>query len=126
MARILLVEDDPLVRAMLVETLMTEGHDITTAEDGAAAVAAYRAAPFDLVITDIVMPGSTGIEAITRLCRDTPKPIIFAISGGGVHMHNDAVLHAAIQAGAARAFAKPVDPDVLTAAIADALATRVA
>ncbi len=73
--RVLVVDDEPLVRAVLTEYLTGDGHQVTTAANGAEALALFRAGTFDLVITDLAMPGLTGdrlAAAIKALAPHTP------------------------------------------------------
>jgi two-component system, OmpR family, response regulator MprA len=75
--RVLVVDDDPLLRRMLERTLVAEGFEVTVAADGSAAlVAAERAAP-DLIVLDVAMPGLDGV-AVCRRLRDKglPTPIL--------------------------------------------------
>ena len=83
MSRILVIEDDDEVRALLESLLTRDGHVVATAANGKQGVAAFLAEPFDLVITDIIMPEKDGIEAIMDLRRGRPDLKLIAISGGG-------------------------------------------
>ena len=56
MGRILVIDDDPDTRAMLEQTLESDGHDVTLAADGLEGVKQCLAKPADLVVTDIYMP----------------------------------------------------------------------
>src|ERR1700760_461838 len=81
MARMLIVDDDPTVRALVSALLEARGHSVVVARDGLAAMRIFEAEPIDLVVTDIVMPeqeGITTIGAIRRLNQTVP---IIAISG---------------------------------------------
>jgi two-component system, chemotaxis family, chemotaxis protein CheY len=83
MASILVVDDDPMVRVTISEVLESLGHQITLATNGTEAVALFGEAEFDLVLTDIVMPGQNGIDTIVALRRIRPSARIIAMSGGG-------------------------------------------
>ena len=65
--RILVVEDERSIRLLLDRGLSSVGYEIHTAPGGREALAAFQAAPFDLVITDVVMPGMTGWELVNEL-----------------------------------------------------------
>ena len=74
-AKILIAEDDPAVRAFASRALSFKKHDVTAVEDGLAALTALEAGRFDLLITDVVMPGLDGIglcEKVRDLCPDLP------------------------------------------------------
>jgi CheY-like chemotaxis protein len=66
---ILVAEDEAAVRALLVRILEAHGYEVASAADGAEAlsIASARGAPFDLLITDVMMPGGTGPELAQRL-----------------------------------------------------------
>lgn len=117
MARVLLVEDDSQVREMLLETLTQEGHEVTEASNGKEAVAAYRANPPDLVITDIIMPDQDGVETIHTIRREFPDAKIIAISGGSANIRGEYLLGTADALGAIKTFNKPVDVGELLDAI---------
>ena len=65
-ARILAVDDQQYFRVFLEDLLREEGYDVTTAEGGEEALARCEAADFDLVVTDLVMPGMDWSESVTR------------------------------------------------------------
>jgi two-component system cell cycle response regulator CpdR len=81
MARILLAEDDESLRRFLAAALAKAGHDITDFGDGMDAWACLRTTPFDLLVTDIVMPGLDGIELAKRGAEIAPGLKIMFITG---------------------------------------------
>ena len=83
MARILVIDDDSDVRALICGDLRSAGHDVTAAADGAQGLALQRQSPAELVVTDIFMPEKEGIETIRELKQEYPAVKIIAISGGG-------------------------------------------
>ncbi len=83
MARILVIDDEELVRVSLRKILETAGHDVVEAPDGREGLERYRENPADVVITDIIMPQMEGIETIQTLKLEYPDAKIIAISGGG-------------------------------------------
>jgi DNA-binding NtrC family response regulator len=121
MSRVLVVEDDDLVRGMLEMTLQRAGYETEPAADGDEAIRRHRERPADLVITDIVMPGREGLGTIMEMRREWPDLPVIAISGGG-HNSPDTYLAVARKLGASRTFQKPVDRDGLLAAVRDILA----
>ena len=108
MARILVIDDDPQVRAMLRQMLERAGYEVVDARDGKEAIKRYHEERVDLVITDLIMPEMEGIETIMELQRDNPDAKIIAISGGG-RIGPESYLHIAEQLGALRTFAKPIE-----------------
>jgi DNA-binding response OmpR family regulator len=106
MARVLVVDDDFQMREMLGVILERKGYDVMTASDGKLAVQLQQKSPFDLVITDIIMPEKEGLETISELRHSFPCLKIIAISGGGRH-RPDGYLELARQLGADRILAKP-------------------
>jgi DNA-binding response OmpR family regulator len=65
--RILLVEDEKPLCLLYEEELSKDGYDVTAVTDAEAALEALGASPFDLIVTDIRMPGRDGIELITQI-----------------------------------------------------------
>jgi DNA-binding response OmpR family regulator len=69
-ARILLVEDDEILRDLLGRNLTVRGHDVSIAEDARSALAYLCASPFDLVVLDINLPDQTGWEVLRTALRE--------------------------------------------------------
>jgi DNA-binding NtrC family response regulator len=112
MAKILVIDDDVIVRETIVQILEDGGHQVVSAEDGKRGMAAFRSEHPDLVITDIIMPEQEGIQTITEIRGVQPNAKIIAISGGG-RIGNTDFLKIARHLGAFDAIAKPFDPDDL-------------
>jgi CheY-like chemotaxis protein len=124
MPRILLVDDDALMREALHKTLVRAGYEVEDVSGGTAALQAYQRRPPDLVITDIVMVNGEGLETIRSLRKLDAHVKIIAMSGGGVGKSGD-YLNLAAKFGAARVLAKPFSgPEVLTV-VAEVLAGSV-
>jgi DNA-binding response OmpR family regulator len=119
-ARILVIDDDDSVRTMLRLTLAHFGHTVIEARNGREGLDLFRRAGADLVITDIVMPDTEGLEVVMDLRRNHPAVKIIAISGGGRGSAVD-YLHMAKRMGAATVLAKPFTNDVLMAAVDELL-----
>jgi CheY-like chemotaxis protein len=83
MPRILLIDDDHDFRSMLRTALEHDGYTVEEAQNGYEGIRRYRAAPADLVITDILMPEQEGLETIRELRQEFPAVKIIAMSGGG-------------------------------------------
>lgn len=78
MARILLAEDDSSMRYFLARSLEKAGHEVLAFADGEDAVPALNAGPFDILISDIVMPRMGGIELGQMAKKISPGlPVIF-------------------------------------------------
>ena len=112
MARVLVIDDEEVVRDLVAEILSTAGHEIATAEDGEAGIAAYRRSPFDVVVTDILMPVKDGMQVIRELKGDDPDVRIIATAAMG-----DEALREAIRVGANRTLAKPFKVDAMLEAV---------
>jgi CheY-like chemotaxis protein/anti-sigma regulatory factor (Ser/Thr protein kinase) len=87
-ARLLVVDDDPLLRESLADTLGDDGHTVVIAPGGAAGVDAFCAAlgsdaPFDAVFTDLGMPGMDGREVARRLKAAAPGTPVILLTGWG-------------------------------------------
>ena len=116
MTRILILDDDYLVRDMLERLMRRARYDVETAEDGAQALRLHRRHPVDLVITGILTPGEEGLGTLAEFRRSDPAVKIIAISGGRrIGPLNG--MRAAALSGADRTFAKPVDTALLLAAV---------
>ncbi len=107
MARILIIDDEPHVRTVLLKNLELDGYQVMDAPNGKVGMKLFQEEPFDLVITDIVMPEKDGIEAIGELRRCFPETKIIAISGGGLSLNADYVLHTAEALGVHCTLFKP-------------------
>ena len=119
--RILLVDDDELLRGALHQILVRAGYDVDDASNGKVAMREYRRQRCDVVIMDIVMPDEEGLGTIRELRRVDPNVKIIAISGGGLGKAGD-YLGIAQMLGAMRTLAKPFLPEALLAMIAEVLA----
>lgn len=116
MPRILIIDDDAQIRNMLSRMLAQKGYEVGVAEDGAQGLASFREQPYDLVLTDLIMPEKEGIEMIIELKSEFPNVKIIAMSGGA-RMGPEAYLQLADSLGAERCFRKPIPRDELLGAI---------
>jgi len=121
MARILIVDDDDPFRCVLKASLERMGHVVSDTNEGRKALALYEPEAFDLVITDLIMPGKEGIETIMDLRKLNPRVKIIAMSGGGRVTSVD-YLQIARQVGAKQVLAKPFPYEELKLAIEAVLA----
>ena len=122
MRRLLVIDDEPLVRDALQRVLQLESMQVAAAADAESGLAELRRELPDLVIVDIIMPGVDGVELIGRIRTRYPALPIIAISGGGNFeisgyqpdaIRTQAYLAAATKAGANAVIAKPFDPGEL-------------
>jgi DNA-binding response OmpR family regulator len=120
MPHILLIDDDDLFRNLLRINLEEAGHTVIEAPNGQKGLALYRAAPADLVLTDLVMPEKDGIGIIIELRKEFPAAKIIAMSGGGRGSAAD-YLKSARLLGAVGTLPKPFTHEALLAAIKAAL-----
>jgi two-component system, NtrC family, response regulator AtoC len=119
--RILLVEDDETFRSFLQTILEDDGHEVQTAENGLKGLKILHQENFDLVVSDLKMPGKSGLE-LFRETRSDPAPpgFIFLTAYGKV---DEAV--AAMKEGAVDFLTKPLsDPDTLLTLIQRTLNTQ--
>ena len=119
MARILIIEDDQLLRDVLAQSLEIAGHVVTRASNGQEGLDLFRASPTDLVLTDLVMPVQEGIETIMQLRRVRPNLPIIAMSGGVPN--SKLYLNIAGGVGAQRVLAKPFTPQKLLEVVSEVL-----
>lgn len=115
--RILVAEDEPDVREMCLRILKRGGYTATGVENGQEAVALAREEPFDLLLTDIKMPGMGGLEAFQAISGFNPDIVAVVMTGFGT-------LDFAIEAlrlGVSKFVLKPFRPDELNAAVTRAL-----
>ncbi|HWU02265.1 MAG TPA: response regulator transcription factor [Novosphingobium sp.] len=79
---IVVVEDDPALRLLTARALRENGYEVRTACSGAEMWVLLDNAPADLIVLDIMLPGTTGIELFRRLRREGDTPIIFVSARG--------------------------------------------
>jgi CheY-like chemotaxis protein len=118
MMRILVIDDDRDIREILVEMLTDAGYEAAEASSGREGIRLYRQAPFDLVITDLVMPEKDGLEVVMELRRDFPKVKIITLSG---NPYGSSSLKTSKALGAARTLGKPFTEAQLLTAVREVL-----
>ena len=120
MTRILLVEDEPMARAAIRDLLEEADYSVSEAGDGREGLAACGEVQYDLVITDVLMPQTDGVEFILALRGRHFRGPILAISGGG-RVPSDLCLTLAGNLGAAATLAKPFTREALLDAVSSCL-----
>jgi CheY-like chemotaxis protein len=122
MARVLIAEDEEVLRALCARALLTDGHEVKAARDGSEALEllASEQGGFDLLLTDIRMPQMDGIELALAAGRDYPDLTIVFMTGFADQRERahglDAIIHDVI--------AKPFSVAALRAAVTEALTVR--
>jgi CheY-like chemotaxis protein len=105
--RLLIAEDDADTRETMRLLLERAGYEVALAENGGRAVQLQRERPADVLITDLFMPETDGLEAIDTFRREFPSVRIVAMSGGGVRVKGGVYLSTAGVAGADALLRKP-------------------
>ena len=118
MARILLIDDDRDVRDSIAKVLVREGYEVTTAASAKKGLDILAKKQIDVLIADLIMPGTDGVLAIRQVRQSNTDIKILAISGGGNFgpkaykpeaITTTAYLQAATDAGADRVLTKPFE-----------------
>jgi len=120
MPRILLVDDDDLSRTTVHQMLERAGYDVRSVASGREALESYLTDPTDLVVTDLIMPDTDGLELIQELRKRRPGARILAISGGG-RVNANEYLTVAQKFGAAGILTKPFSNQELREAVSGIL-----
>ena len=112
MPRLLLADDDRELCEMLAEYLRGEGFDVDVAHDGASALAKLPGGDYDLVVLDVMMPGTNGFDVLRELRRKSLMPVLMLTARGS---DMDSVV--GLELGADDYLPKPCNPRVLVARI---------
>jgi len=117
--RVLIIEDDPDGRASVVEAVEDGGMDVVAVANGAGGLDAFSSRPFDLVLTDLVLPDIDGIDVLERIRKLNPQvPVLIMTAYGSV-----ASSVRAMKSGAYDYITKPLDLDDLQAKLKRAAET---
>ena len=114
--RVLIIDDEPDMRATMRYLLEREGFEVLVAAEGSEALTLAKSAPVQVVVTDIYMPGKEGIETIYELRREFPHIRIIVMSGGNGRKGMD-FLSVARELRAEKSLKKPFDPRELIDAV---------
>jgi two-component system response regulator AtoC len=117
MKRVLVLDDERIVRELICEILARAGYHVVSAEKPEAALALVEADAFDLLVTDVVMPGLSGLDVLERVKAVRPELPVVVVTGAGT----DQNLATAVERGAAAAITKPFTHAELREAVATAL-----
>jgi two-component system, OmpR family, response regulator ResD len=115
-ARVLVVDDEPIVRDVLGRYLSRDGFEVDQAGDGEAALACFQAAPPDLVVLDLMLPRKDGIEVFTRIREHGDTPVIMLTAKG-----QEADRIVGLEIGADDYIAKPFSPREVLARVRSVL-----
>jgi two-component system response regulator FlrC len=120
-ASVLVVDDEPAMRLLVTSVLKDEGHDVTAAASGEEALQLVATRHYHLIITDLKMPGISGLEVLETVRRDDPETAVILLTAFGT-------VEGAVEAmrkGAAHYLLKPLaNPDELRLAVRRVLEER--
>lgn len=111
-ARVLVVDDEPMVRDVLSRYLSRGGYEVETAADGAAALDAFAERRPDLILLDLMLPGIDGLEVFRRIRARSPNPVIMLTARGE---ETDRIV--GLEMGADDYVAKPFSPSEVVARV---------
>jgi CheY-like chemotaxis protein len=117
--RLLVVDDNEDMRQSMKRLLERFGYEVQIASDGARALQMQQASAAEVLITDIFMPDTDGLETISRFRSEYPDVKIIAMSGGGASLREADYLSTATVAGADAVLRKPFSMDALLEAVRD-------
>ena len=118
--KVLVVDDDPVVGRSFDRVLSTKGYAVITAANGDEALKKLAAEDYDVVYTDIRMPGMDGIEVARRVKQSNPWLPVVIVTGYG----SDSNVAKAKAVGVTRVLHKPLSPDVIEASAHEALLSK--
>jgi DNA-binding response OmpR family regulator len=119
-ARLLVVDDDDDMRALLRRTLESDGYEVAERDRGTHVLEALRGSPFDLIVLDKEMPGLNGLDLLPLLRREFPQlPVVFVTAFGGRQVEASA-----LRLGAASYLEKPFRLGQLLDAIDGLISSR--
>jgi DNA-binding NtrC family response regulator len=115
--KILIIDDEAIVRTSCRKCLIPEGYDVDSAENGIAGLRLVESNTYDLILTDLKMPDMDGIEFLAKIRETHPKAKVIMITGYSTSEHAEL----AIQSGAYNYIEKPFTPETLVKAVQEAL-----
>jgi DNA-binding NtrC family response regulator len=117
MTNILVIDDCHEITTMLETILSSDTCYVQTAHSGRSGMQVLRTYPFDVVITDIVMPESDGFEVIMEINRMQPRPRVIAMTGGTVHLSREYLSGVAVAMKVQQVLYKPFTIDELLGSV---------
>ncbi len=120
MARVLIIDDDPVILEVIGEILKTHGYHVAAAPNGGAGIRELERNYYDLVLTDLVMPDVDGMQVLEHVVTRTPKTTCIVLTGHGTIKSSVE----AIKKGAFDYITKPITADELLVVIEKALKFR--
>ena len=117
MSRILVIDDEDVIRGLMIEILEAVGHEVVGAETAERALALLEESEFELVVSDVVMPGLSGLELLGAVRALRASLPVVLVTGAGTYD----TLSQALTRGAAGLVTKPFAHIELQTAVADAL-----
>ncbi len=119
--RVLVVDDEPLIRWSVVETLIDQGFDVVEAPDGRTAVLAIDGTQaFDVVLLDFRLPDSNDLTLLSTIRRQSPRSQVILMTAYGT----PEVTKGALDLGAYKVVSKPFEMSDMAALVAQARAAR--
>ena len=116
MSRVLIVDDEKSIRVTLCEFLRNDGYEAEMAEDASAALGLLGREAFDVVVSDIVLPGMTGIELLKAVRQTAPRVLVILMTGEPTV--NTAA--EAVRAGAFDYLCKPITKEAILRVVRNA------
>lgn len=123
MARILIIDDDETILSVFQRFLSGNGYDVDLASDGRKGLRVLEEKQVDLVVTDIMMPETDGLEVVMAIQGKPDKIPVIAMSGGMHAMPMD-FLPMAKKFGACKVLYKPIEMEDLLTAVEEALEAK--
>lgn len=123
MAKILVVDDDPVSSSLVAAILAKDEHEVTACNSAAEAIEALSFYEFDVLVTDLMMPEHDGFEVIQAARNLRPNTKIIVLSGIDQKVPSHLTTAAFAKLGVNRVIAKPIKPAVLTAEVVAVMVT---
>ncbi len=119
--KILVVDDHPIVRETIEDILNREGYNITSAESGEQALELMHKEKYDILLSDIKMPGMSGLDLLEKARREIPDIISILLTA---YPSVDSIDQAIIRLGAFDYLLKPVRREKLCETVAKAMGSK--